>query len=156
MSIEFEIKGVTCWIDDEDADLLDMGWYISTKGYATRNLPATPKRGRLYLHRLILARMLGRPLTREEECDHENLNKTDNRRANLRVATRSQNEANKGVRSDSATGYKGVRVHRQKFAAQIYVNGKRLHLGTYDTPEEAHTAYLAAAREYFGEFARGE
>lgn len=90
------------------------------------------------------------------ELDHENLNKIDNRIKNLRPATRSQNEMNKKVRSDSRSGQKGVWLHKRlgRWTSQIVLNGKRRHLGLFDSIEDAAAAYRKAAEETFGEYAR--
>lgn len=89
------------------------------------------------------------------QLDHANVNPTDDRFENLRVATHAQNCWNKGVRSDSQVGLKGVMRCRGRFQARIAVNNQRIHIGTYDTAEEAHAAYLVVAERYHGEFFRG-
>jgi len=91
------------------------------------------------------------------ELDHENRNKLDNKIKNLRKATRSQNEMNKIVRSDSKSGIKGVWMHKRlgRWTSQINLNGKKKHLGLFDTPEEAGAAYQKASAEMFGEYAVG-
>ncbi len=90
-----------------------------------------------------------------EMVDHKNLDQTDDRWGNLREATRSQNNANSHVRSRSRTGFKGVRLHRDRFVAQISAgDGQTRYLGIFDTPEEAHAVYAQAAHERFGDFAR--
>jgi HNH endonuclease/AP2 domain len=90
------------------------------------------------------------------EIDHINGNKIDNRLDNLREASRSQNEANKFIRIDSASRIKGVcwKKQNKKWKAEICVNKKRIYLGYYDTSEDAQAAYCAAACLHFGEFAR--
>jgi hypothetical protein len=91
----------------------------------------------------------------EPEIDHINRVKTDNRIANLREATRNQNNRNVGIKRSNKTGFKGVIFHSQskhKFVAQITVNGKTRYLGIFDTPEEAHAAYVAASEEHHGEY----
>lgn len=85
--------------------------------------------------------------------DHINGEKADNRIANLRLATKSQNAGN--MRARSSLG-KGVRRAGAKFMASVKCDGKNYYLGVYETPEEAHEAYCVAAREVFGEFARTE
>jgi hypothetical protein len=92
----------------------------------------------------------------DKYIDHVDGNKLDNSITNLREATNSQNGANRGVPVHSRIGMKGVRrVPRSKrFAAQIQVRGGPRYLGMFDTMDEAHAAYFAAAREAFGEFAR--
>lgn len=90
------------------------------------------------------------------EIDHVNLDKADNRIANLREASRSQQLANQGRRRDNTSGFKGAfwEASRRKWQAYIQVNGRRIHLGRFATPEAAHAAYVTAAAEHFGEFAR--
>jgi hypothetical protein len=90
------------------------------------------------------------------EIDHVNMNKTDNRIENLRLATHSQNGANTGKKRNNKSGYKGVHYSRirKKWRAQIEKGGNKHHLGLFYTPEEAHNAYIKAAQELFGEFAR--
>lgn len=86
--------------------------------------------------------------------DHKNRNPLDDRIENLRVATTSQNNANIGLISTNTSGYKGVywNKRRRKFLARINVNYKRICLGSFDDPAEAHAAYVVAAKEHFGEF----
>lgn len=52
------------------------------------------------------------------------------------------------------TGFKGVRKKRNKWESFLYSKGKGYYLGTFNSPEEASAAYLAKAREIYGEFAR--
>lgn len=94
----------------------------------------------------------------ECQIDHINGDKRDNRIANLREATSRQNMANSKRRSDNTSGFKGVRKARSpgKWWAYIYVDGKGTYLGTYDSPELAHQAYMKAAKTEFGEFAKPE
>jgi len=93
------------------------------------------------------------------DIDHINGNKTDNRLANLRVATRSQNKQNVGVRRGTGTGVKGVYLHTYSkpdkpiYVARIKYDGKQRHLGCFGTLEEAEKAYRHAELAYFGEFA---
>ena len=90
------------------------------------------------------------------EIDHINLNKDDNRIVNLRKATSSDNSHNSGKRTNNTTGLKGVVRRGERWLSQISALGRRLHLGMFKTPEEAHAAYCAAADKYYGEFARRE
>lgn len=88
--------------------------------------------------------------------DHANGNPLDNRRSNIRLATRSENSINREFKNK--TGMRGV-THTNKafpkpYQARITVNGKRLSLGYYHTPEEAAEAYKRAASEHHGEFKR--
>jgi len=91
-----------------------------------------------------------------KEIDHINGIKDDNRLNNLREATRSENCINRKLFSNNKSGFKGVhwREHAQRFTANIYKNKKRISLGYFDTAEKAHDAYLKAAHEIHGEFAK--
>ena len=93
-----------------------------------------------------------------DHIDHINGIRDDNRLANLRVATRSENCRNSRKRSNNTTGYKGVWFDKRtgKFQAQIRINGKKKYLGLFLTPEEAHRAYAKAANTLHGEYARTE
>lgn len=92
----------------------------------------------------------------EDEVDHINGVGTDNRWVNLRAASRAQNGRNKRLPRNNTSGFKGVTFcHRDRlWLAQLEVAGKHYFLGRHRTPEKAHAAYLAAARKYYGEFAR--
>jgi len=90
------------------------------------------------------------------ELDHIDTDPANNAIANLRLATRSQNNANRKLSLESASGYKGVTWHAKKgkWQSQIKLPGRNKYLGLYKAPEEAHAAYVEAAIEHFGEFAR--
>jgi hypothetical protein len=90
--------------------------------------------------------------------DHRDGDASNNRWNNLRRATGSQNNANRRRSRNNTSGYKGACLCRGsgKWRARIGREGKIIHLGTFGTPEEAHEAYLKAARKLFGEFARAE
>lgn len=84
------------------------------------------------------------------------MNALDNRRANLRLATKSQNQMNRRIQRNNTSGFKGVHLFKRtgKFRAYIMVQGKEKHLGYFATAEEAHVAYVKAAVEIHGEFAQ--
>lgn len=88
--------------------------------------------------------------------DHKDCEKDNNRIENLRVATRSQNNANSRRRSDNTSGLKGASFHRHsgKWRATIKGVDRYVHLGLFLTAEEAHAAYVSAARAHFNEYAR--
>lgn len=140
-------------VDKEDSDLAFMEW--SCDRYVYRKNPNKPPT-MLYLHRVILERELGGILVNDEYCDHKNSNPLDNRRENLRIATRNDNARNAKKSKANTSGYKGVSRFRDRWQASIRVNGKKFYLGHFKTPEEAHEAYCIAAKKYFGEFARFE
>ena len=81
--------------------------------------------------------------------DHINGNKLDNRISNLREATHQENMQNKTkARLDNKSGFLGVSLNKGRFRANIKLNGKLKYLGLFDTPKEAHEAYLKAKREH--------
>lgn len=90
--------------------------------------------------------------------DHKDCQPDNNRIANLREATLSQNAANSRLSARNTSGVKGVNWHRAtgKWVASIGQNGRRHHLGLFTSIEEAATARIAAANRVYGEFARHE
>jgi HNH endonuclease/AP2 domain len=93
----------------------------------------------------------GRPL-----IDHRDGNRLNNRWSNLRRASYADNAANRRRLPKNTSGFKGVSFDRPKgkWKAQIRKDGKNYFIGRYATAEQAHAAYVAKARELFGEFAR--
>jgi len=86
--------------------------------------------------------------------DHENHNTSDNRRQNLRVCTRQQNNANRMLNCNSISGVKGVfKRESGKYRVRIRFNTKSISVGEYDTLRDAAIAYNDKAKELFGEFA---
>jgi len=146
----------TVLVDDEDLGrVIAAGpWRVHAPNsgntlYAIRDIYVDGKRTTQYLHRFLLD-------AGNFEIDHINCDGLDNRRANLRIATPSQNQHNRGAQRDNKSGYKGVTLdkRRGKWMAQIALEGKRRSLGLHATPELAHAAYCRAAAELHGKFAR--
>ena len=138
-------KGRRAIIDDADFALIGgLTWHL----HETRGKEYARRRQTL-MHRLIIDPLPG------QEVDHINGDGLDNRRANLRVVSRSQNMMNAG-RGRNAAGSKGVdRQGRGKpWRARITIEGKTKNLGRFSTKSEASNAYDQAAREHFGVFAR--
>ena len=139
-------------ISPEDRDLLLNRWHLSSTGYFQR----TEGGKTIKMHRVILARMIGRQLLRGEEVDHINMVRSDNRRENLRVATRSENVANSPKRAGATSSrFKGVSYdrYRKKWQAQGMKNYKRRFLGRFTSERAAALAYNKWAVRVFGEFA---
>jgi hypothetical protein len=106
------------------------------------------------LHRLIM-HLRGVDID-GKEIDHINGDTLDNRSCNIRLANSSQNKVNRGVRSDSISGYKCVEFQKQNknWCAYIVYEGKKRHLGVFNTAEEAALAYNVAAIEKWGPYAK--
>lgn len=85
----------------------------------------------------------------DQEIDHIDGQKTNNKISNLRQATRQQNQSNiYRPQSINKLGIRGVCKHRGKFMANIKINGKNFYLGLFDTKEIAQQAYLSAKHKY--------
>jgi hypothetical protein len=138
-------------VDLIDSDLLENNWHILRDTYACRH-----NKGKyLYMHRVIMERVLGRELKSHEQVDHIDNSGLNNSRSNLRLANQKQNARNSKIKTTNQSGFKGVSWSKksQKWQAHIKVNYKSIYLGMYDAPEDAHAAYCEAAKKHFGEFA---
>ncbi len=131
-------------VSPEDLTLVSgYRWCVNNAGYVTATIDGQS----VFLHRFLLqpSHMM--------QVDHINRDKLDNRRANLRIATRSQNNANSTGHADRFSKYKGVFRHRDRWCTQITVDGRELWIGSYATEEDAARAYDSAAMFYYKEFA---
>lgn len=109
-------------------------------------------RGRYHsLHRVAWAINYG--VWPSGQIDHRNGDGLDNRLENLRDATHTQNQRNQRIHKKNTTGVRGVSPYRRtgQFQALILFNGKRLHLGCFDTVEAAASARAAAEAKYWTE-----
>lgn len=121
----------------------------ATHGYVTIRLDRRP----YYAHRLAWLYMTGE--WPPEQIDHINGVGTDNRFANLRLASRAENNVNRPRRRDNSSGFKGVfRARSGRFTAQIRVDGWPVHIGTFDTAEEAFAARNREAERIYGTYYR--
>lgn len=104
-------------------------------------------------HRVIWAMCTG--AWPQDQIDHRNRNRLDNRIQNLRAADHRQNQRNQPSYRNNTSGIKGVSWHKLtgKWMAGIRVNGKRMHLGLFASKHDAGAAYMNAAKRYHGEFA---
>lgn len=89
----------------------------------------------------------------ENQIDHKDRNRKNNRIENLRLATASQNCVNRPSRRKNGTP-RGVCWHKgqNKWTAKIEQNGKKIWLGTFDSAETARLAYIEASKKIHGEF----
>jgi hypothetical protein len=123
----------------------------STLGYTIIKIGSTPYRA----GRLAWLYMTGK--WPENDIDHINRIRNDDRFCNLREATRSQNHANAELSSYNSSGLRGVSMHQcGKWQANIRIKGKLYYLGLFDTAEDAHEVYEEAAKRAFGEFHKGD
>lgn len=111
----------------------DGGWY---------------KYKRTYLHRYITGAPEG------VQVDHIDGDRLNNTSKNLRICTNQENNFNKGPNKKNTSGYKGVYFSKQsnRWIAQITVNYKSMHVGSFETAEQAAIAYNEASRRYHGEY----
>ena len=150
MSVEIPLtRGFVAIVDDEDADLAALKWYAQRHRrtvYASRGSSGS----RMRLHRAI-----GDRIGLEGLVDHINGDGLDNRRANLRSATNSQNLANRPRQVNNTSGFKGVswdkRTHRWYVRAKL--KGKEHFIGRFRDPVDAAKAYDRKVTELFGGFA---
>lgn len=109
------------------------------------------------IRRIIRMHHLVRPPREGRQIDHKNRNPLDNRQANLRDATQSQNMFNTGVMRHNKSGLRGVCWHKlnKKWMAQTRLNGKIVNIGSFMDKMKAYAAYLEFNRKQRGEFADG-
>lgn len=145
--------GIFSWIKSRPGASLvrRVGSADPTNGYIKIRVMYRP----YYAHRLAWLYMTG--AWPPDDIDHINRNKTDNRWANLRLATRGQNGVNTKRRRDNTSGFKGInQLPSGRWRAVITLNGKPCHIGTFDTAEEAFSARNALAETIYGEYYRPE
>ena len=147
-------QGKTTVIDLEDFEKVRKYKWTTFQyrhsAYAGRSTPKIKgKKDTMFMHRLILDAHKGR------EVDHINGDGLDNRRCNIRLCSKSQNQANRKKQLGLSSQYKGVSWHKKdrKWMSSIKLNGKSIYLGEFNREIDAAYIYDDAARKYFGEFA---
>ena len=142
-------KNQVAWVDDEDYPELNQNKWYAHYNLHTKSYYAMRRIGKkiVFMHRVINNTPDG------VDTDHVDGNSLHNWRSNLRNATVSQNQHNKTKQRNNTSGYKGVSWNYNGWEAKIHVNGKTIHMGRFNTPEEAAIAYDEAAKKYHGEFA---
>jgi len=156
-------RGYAALIDEADLPVIrGYRWHATVQGrppnlrvYATADAAAKTY---LRMHRVIWERAYG-PIPEGYEIDHKEPGQyggLDNRRENLRLTTKSLNQANSRRGRNNTSGYKGVWWQKQarRWRADLWVSGRKYHLGYHDTAEAAAHAYDLAAKAAFGDYAR--
>lgn len=139
-------------VSDCDYDFLSQWkWCAANHGhtfYARRTSYAGGEKKSVFMHRLIGERA---GLDMDQEVDHEDRNGLNNQRSNLRPANDKQQQENRGVQSNNTSGYRGVTWHKRsrKWQARVRHNRRDMHLGLFDTPEEASVVCEAKREELF-------
>ena len=134
-------------VDDVDFENLSkVKWRVAKRSERYYAITGTGKDSRL-LHRIITACPKGM------EVDHIDRNGLNNQRSNLRVVTSSENKMNRGKTKHNTSGYKGVRLNKGIWVAEISINHKHIYLGSFNTKEEAALAYNNGAIKHHGQFA---
>lgn len=148
--MEINICDQMVLIDPCDANLISQYNWTLIKGrhtyYAVGWLKGEKKVGTIGMHRLLLNAQVG------QIVDHINQNGLDNRRENLRFASRSLNRANSKLNKNNTSGFRGVTWFKPASVWMAYIsyNKKRIHLGNYKNSEDGARAYDKAALELFG------
>jgi hypothetical protein len=146
-------------VDACDVDLAEHGWYFKIDSGHRRYVYGASevvngKQTKYLMHRLILSRILGRPLSRHEMADHINHDTLDNRRCNLRLATSRQNQANQMPKIKATkSGHRGITRQGNRYIVKLQSGGVCHYAGSYGTLEDAKEAWQAKAKELYGEFA---
>lgn len=130
----------------EDHHLIDGLLWCQSYGYATRTVYRNGKKIEQKMHRRILD-------AGPDDCvDHKNRDRSDNRRENIRICDRSKNMMNRGAWG--VISPKGVSLTKEgRYRARIQFEGRPVTIGTFETAEDAATAYRRVARILHGEFA---
>lgn len=152
--IGYTDKDEEFWFDIEDYDLIkDYCWYYSD-GYLVTNITVDKcQQARMSLHRLIMG------FPENKEVDHiihpsKFGNKFDNRKSNLRIVNKSQNQMNKHKQSNNTSGNVGVSWHNRDnvWEAWISINNQQIYLGRFVNKEDAIHARKVAEDKYFGDY----
>ena len=148
--IGYTSKGEEFYFDLEDYNLIkDYNWHIDAEGYVCTNIYRDNTKTHIKLHRLVM-----KCNDSKLDIDHINHIKYDNKKSNLRIVTRCQNNMNMSKRKDNTSGVTGVVWYKtkNKWRAQIMVDKKNISLGYYKNFEDAVRVRKEAEEKYFGEY----
>ena len=147
-------NGQFATIDAVDVPLVEgYNWTAAVRKHTTHVFRGSTVEGKhrwVWLHRVIAKTPDGM------FTDHTNGDGLDNRRCNLRLATKAQNNRNQRMTERNTSGIKGVSWHKKdkRWRACIHVHDRYIHLGHFKTIDEAQRAYEKASAELHGEFGR--
>lgn len=140
-------------VDEEDfEELSKWSWYLHNDGSAVRRKSLLDGSRTSWIERMH-REIMGLSRGEKKVVDHRNGIRLDNRRANLRICTQAENMLNCKVRKTSSTGLKGVAKNASGWLAYIRINGKKKHLGSFETAERAYEFACLARELLHGEFA---
>lgn len=148
-------QGMVALVDDEDFERVNQHKWCAKKAwgssgcdtfYAERCVFVDGKKIHIRMHWLIMG---------GKWVDHVDGNGLNNQKLNIRFCTSQQNSMNRRPYKETSSKLKGVHYYKSKnnWTASIFFNGKKNHLGYFETEKEAAVVYDKKASEYFGEFA---
>jgi len=158
-------QGKWALVDDNDFESLNKykwcatkyktsdSWYAIRSIYSKKSDGGDGSHGNVRMHHQIIGKK------RNYIVDHADGNGLNNQRKNLRFATKSTNGMNRKVQKNTKSQLKGVYIftsynRKKKYYSRIYTGEKDVFLGYFFTPQEAHEAYIEAAKKYHKEFAK--
>lgn len=111
-------------------------------------------KGKLYKAHRIIWEMYNGTIPEKIQIDRIDGNKSNNALDNLRLATHQENQRNQGAKAHNTSGYKGVSWNKRdgKWVAKYRLNSRTIHIGYYDTVNEASEAYIRITTELHGDF----
>lgn len=135
-----------CDLEDWEK-LKDLCWYKDINGYAATYLNRAP----ILMHRIVMNCPNGLVPDHINRIDG---GVCDNRKSNLRIASRQQNSLNSKLFSHNTSGYRGISwdKNRSKWESKLGFHGKTIHLGRFDSIEDAIEARKQGELQYYGEY----
>lgn len=145
-AIGYTDKQEEYYIDLDDYEKIkNYYWRIDGQGYVVTN---NSENRQISQHRFIMPN--------NSFIDHIDGNRSNNRKSNLRIVTRQQNNMNKALYKNNKSGHKGVRQIKNKWEVQITYNSNKIRLGTYDNINEAIAVREQAEQSLFGNYSRSK
>ena len=145
-------NGKITFVDQEDFERLSKyKWYCLNNNYAATTIYLNKDKTKvLLMHRFLMDN------PRNKIVDHANMNTLDNRKVNLRVCTKAQNQANHKLNKLNTSGYNGVTWNKRRnmWQSQISIKNENKVIGNFFGKEEAALAFNFAAIQYRGKFSR--